>query len=180
LQSIINIILTIRKYDILKRIIVFFIPFVWFSFNCFAYSNVDSTISDHYQTRKFDVVIFSAYSHDLFPGPERFTPTKQEIENAELALLKQLAVLNSDRQNQYATPVIDKNLSKYKRQYFGYIDNNGNKILFINCFWRRDKDSDLNWLKERIRVLDGGSYFWNVKYNISKDELFDLEVNGET
>jgi hypothetical protein len=27
-------------------------------------------------------------------------------------------------------------------------------------------------------VLDGGSYYWQIKFNISKKLLFDLEING--
>lgn len=133
----------------------------------------------HVETKKYDVAIFSKNSKELFYGNERFTPDISEVEKAEAALLKQLGKLNSDRQNQYATPVIDKHLSNYRRQYFGYIDQKGNKILFINCFWKRKKEEENIWLKEQIRVLDGGSYYWNVKYNLNNDELFDLEVNGD-
>jgi hypothetical protein len=125
----------------------------------------------------YEVAIFSENSKEFFPG-KRFTPTKEEIVAAENALKSQLKELNSDKMNQSDTPVIDKNLKKYKRQYFGYINERGEKILFINCFWRKDKDESLVWLKEQIRVLDGGSYFWNVKYKIEKDTLFDLEVNS--
>lgn len=70
------------------------------------------------------------------------------------------------------------NLKKYKRQYFGYINKNNEHTLFINCFWGDEIFHKNEWLKNRIMVLDGGSYYWNVKYNIEKDELFDLDVNG--
>ena len=173
---------TVSKKEIVLK--VFHAPLLLIFLIRIAFSGIQqhpavSQAAEHYQTKKFDVVIFPESSHDLFSGTTRFTPAKDEIETAELELVKHLAEINSDRLNQYSTPVIDKNLSKYKRQYFGYVDYNGNKILFINCFWKRDKDSDLNWMNERIRVIDGGSYFWNIKYNINKGELFDLEVNGD-
>lgn len=47
----------------------------------------------------------------MFPGTERFTPTKQEIDLAELTLMKQLSDLNTERQNQSTTPVIKFNLN---------------------------------------------------------------------
>ncbi len=111
----------------------------------------------------------------MIPG-ERFTPTKQDIDKAEVALNRDLKTLNRQNLNQTSTPVIHKKLRKYKRQYFGYIDKNGERILLINCFW--DKESERNWLNNRVVVLDGGSYYWNVKYNIDKDKLFDLQING--
>jgi hypothetical protein len=134
------------------------------------------TVTVHYQTEKFDVAIFPAESKDLLPGAVRFTPSREDIDKAENALLKQLPDLNADKQNQDNTPVIDKNLKKYRRQYFGYINEKGDKILYINCFWKKDKGFE-NWMSEMVRVDAGGSYYWYVKYNLNKDELFDLTVN---
>lgn len=139
----------------------------------------ESTVAEHFQKGDADIAIFPENSADMLPGAKRFTPAKAEVEKAELALVKQLAELNSDRQNQYDTPIIHKKLNRYKRQYFGYYDSKGKKILLINCFWEKDKEVIDSWLNERIRVLDGGSYYWNVKYNIEEDRLFDLSVNGE-
>jgi len=162
-----------------NKAIILFTIFLYMTLWCSAHSVLDSINAEHYQTKNFDIVIFPEYSPDLMPSVLRFTPTKEEVDQAEDALTKQLPALNSDKQNQYETPIIDKHLPKYKRQYFGYIDQNGNRILLINCFWRKDKDSDLHWLHEKINVLDGGSYYWNVKFNLKKNELFDLNVNGE-
>lgn len=133
--------------------------------------------TDHYQTENFDVVIFPAESPDFFPGKGRFTPTRSEILSAENSLRTKLKALNWDKLNQSETPVIDRNLKKYKRQYFGYLDGDGRKTLFINCFWKREKEESLVWLRERISVLGGGSYFWSVKFRIAENELFDLDVN---
>ncbi len=154
-------------------------PFFFLSEFLSAQEENVPSIAEHYKTKKFDVAIFPASSRELFDGPDRFTPSKQDVEYGEDALINQLPALNLERHNQFETPVIDKNLSKYKRQYFGYYDNNRNRILFINCFWKRDKEENLLWLNERIMVLDGGSYFWSVKYNLNTNELFDLDVNGE-
>jgi hypothetical protein len=132
----------------------------------------------HYQGSDFDAVIFPENSSDFFPGKGRFTPTKNDVYTAEKALKTKLKELNADKMNQSDTPVIDKNLKRYKRQYFGYLDEKGNKILFINCFWKNEKEESELWMKERIRVLDGGSFYWNIKFNMEKNELFDLDVNG--
>jgi len=137
--------------------------------------NTNKIEAEHYKTKKFDVAIFPENYIDMIPG-ERFTPTKQDIDKAEVALIKGLKKLNRYKPNQASTPVIHKNLRKYKRQYFGYIDKNGQRILLINCFW--DEDLENHWLKERVQVFDGGSYYWNIQYNIDKNKLFDLYVNG--
>lgn len=133
--------------------------------------------ADHYKTKKFDVAIFPSNYFALIPG-QRFTPTRQEIDRAEISLRYDLKILNKQLLNQSTTPVIHKNLHKYKRQYFGYVDKNGDRILLINNFWSKDNDYKAQWLVNMIIVHDGGSYYWNVKFNLNKKQLFDLEVNG--
>ena len=105
---------------------------------------------------------------------KRFTPTKAQIDIAETELRINLKQINSQKINQISTPIIDKNLKKYRRQYFGYIDENGDEILIINSFWKERKDKKEVWLNNYIRVLDGGSYYWGIKYNITKNKLFEF------
>jgi hypothetical protein len=144
---------------------------------CFGQTDTVLFKVDHYKTKKFDVAIFHAYYYDLISG-QRFTPTKSEIDKAENVLRSKLKGLNSQLINQSSSPIIHRKLNKYKRQYFGYIDKNGHRILLINCFWAKDKDFKEIWLKARVIVLDGGSYYWNVKYNLDTGELFELDING--
>ena len=73
--------------------------------------------------------------------------------------------------------IIDKNLNKYKRQYFGGVDENGRKYLLINCFWSERENSN-GWLNGMVIVMDGGSYYWQIKYYIDTNELKNLMVNG--
>ena len=136
----------------------------------------DSIVIEHVKTNEFECAIFPANHFDLLPG-ERFTPTREDINEAESVLRDQLVKINSEKINQSSSPVIDENLPMYLRQYFGYIDKEGNRILFINGFWKKD-DLKKDWLYERISVLDGGSYYWNIKFNLKTGKLFDLRVNG--
>jgi hypothetical protein len=55
------------------------------------------------------------------------------------------------------------------------MDGNGDRILYINCFW--DKKIDY-FLDLPVIVLDGGSYYWEVKFNLDKGKLFELYING--
>lgn len=132
----------------------------------------------HYKTKDFDVAIFSEDYNGIIEEQERFSPTKNEVLEAEEALNKDLAELNFKKPNQSSSPVIHENLKKYKRQYFGYFNEKGEKILFINCFWNDKKDTEKSLLNGEVRVFDGGSYFWQVEYNLTTKKLFNLQVNG--
>ncbi len=156
-----------------------FILIIALSFTLTVFGQQDSTISAvHYKTQHFDCAIFPSSSWALVFGQKRFTPNKQDIDTAETALKVQLQCLNTPQINQGGDcPVIHKNLRKYSRQYFGYVDSAGHRILYINCVWKSD-DSYKNFTKSFIDVMDGCSFYWHVRFDLDAHKLFDLYVNG--
>lgn len=132
------------------------------------------TVAEHYQTQDFDVAVFPK-EYEIYGFEKRFTPTKEEILLAEKAIQTQLKEINKRLVHQTSSPVIHKNLKKYKRQYFGIFGENGERILFINAFWSNHSE---HWLDGIIQVLDGGSYYWQIEFNISENKLENLIVNG--
>ena len=133
-------------------------------------------VAEHFKTKQFEVAIFPESSYEIMPG-KRFTPTKEEIFEAEKALKSKLKEANRNLENQYNSPIIHRNLKKYKRQYFGFINDKGEKILYINSLWKKNEE-ETEWLQQIIMVSDGGSHYWNIEYNLETDELINLSVNG--
>jgi hypothetical protein len=100
-----------------------------------------------------------------------------EIRIAERILKDELPNLNSTKINQSkGCPNISKKLSKYCRQYFGFINNKGEKIIWMNMFWNRDLNDKAKY--GLINVNDGCSYFWNIEVNITTKTLSNLQING--
>jgi hypothetical protein len=167
----------------MKKNLQLFITLLFASVNCFAQAKIDSSGAMHYKTNNFDCAIFPANAFMFIPAIKRFTPTKEEVDKAELALNTQLEALNKPLINQGGRdPVIHKNLKNYGRQYFGYIDSLGHRMLFINCVWKKgedEKDFYIHFLKDVEMVMDGGSYYWNIKYDIGANKLVELEINGQ-
>lgn len=138
---------------------------------------------------RYEGVIFSKdYLGLMNSSDNKFTPTLTDIDSAEIVLRKGIKSINLNRPNQFDNcPVIHRKLGKYKRQYFGYIDTNGDKTILINCFWDKkgfiekvfyNESDDLKWKTEEKFVLDGCSYYWKIKVNLTKKKLFDFDVNG--
>lgn len=135
-------------------------------------------VAEHFKTKQFEVAIFPESSNELMQQ-NRFTPTKEEIIKAENALKLKLKYINNPLINQSSSTIIHKNLKKYKRQYFGYINEKDEKILYINSLWSKSiKEHNWHWLNEIIWISDGGSHYWNIEYNLETDELENLKVNG--
>jgi hypothetical protein len=112
---------------------------------------------------------------------EKFTPTIEEI-----GLVKQLSKNHIDSLERNRNPKTVKeydkllkfNDSDYFRQYVGYIDSKGNRIVFINSVCKtygQKRDFKRNW----IFVLDGGSCFYQIKVDLTAKKCFDFSINGE-
>src|SRR5690606_36119424 len=109
-----------------------------------------------------------------FGNVDRYTPTTEDIFKVEQALKDQLKDLNKQvLMNQgNGCPFIHKKLGKYKRQYFGYINDAGEKVVWVNLMWNKEKELLKPWGKKLIVVLDGCSHYWNVKVNLKEGKLF--------
>lgn len=67
-------------------------------------------------------------------------------------------------------------LEGYRRQYMPIINNQGEKIVWINFFCN---SFDIDWKNEIVFVLDGGNCYFQLKVNLDKDNYFDFWVNGD-
>jgi len=117
-----------------------------------------------------------------------FIPTENEIKLAETILRQQIEKINNPRVNQFGKKqYIDKNLNKYFRQYIGFINDKDEKVIHINFYWdeytlfdrlKGYDDQRLNYTSDFATVFDGGSHYWNINVNLTKNKLERLEVNG--
>ena len=97
---------------------------------------------------------------------KRFTPTVEEVEHA-----KRLIENNLDGNKDL------KALNEYVIQFFGYINTDGERIIWANYICKEGVYKD--WQKERMMILDGGNCYFNVSVNMSTSEVFDLRIHGE-
>ncbi|MCC5923681.1 MAG: hypothetical protein JJT77_07830 [Crocinitomicaceae bacterium] len=156
--------------------------FIFASFNGWSQSNnkkQDQPIAKHIFTSSYNVAIFPA----SFPFPvkgERFTPSDDNIFFAERALSRDMRSLNQDRLYQTDDFLIHTRLRVFNRQYFGYINEAGEKVLIINAFWNGlEQESENAWLNKVIKGSQA-PYFWSVKYNIDLNELYDFVIAAPT
>lgn len=108
----------------------------------------------------------------------RYTPNSEDITNAEQIISQKLYRINRKRINQASPcPIIHENLKNYERQYFGFINRRGEKIIWIN-YIIKDYVTKEMLAKDLILPKDGCSNFWNVKVNLNLGKIFDLHING--
>jgi hypothetical protein len=66
-------------------------------------------------------------------------------------------------------------LNEYRRQYVGIVAN-GQRVIFA-VFFCNDHDTD--WQHKIVFVIDGGSCYFEVKYDVQTGEFYDLSIHGE-
>ncbi|HJY76482.1 MAG TPA: hypothetical protein VKE95_07610 [Burkholderiales bacterium] len=66
--------------------------------------------------------------------------------------------------------------SKYTFQYYA-TEERGRRYVWVNALCHVEKDWPLE--EELMTVLDGGTCFFNLKYDPSKRQYYDLVFNGE-
>lgn len=66
-------------------------------------------------------------------------------------------------------------IREYKRQYLG-VEENGQKLIYANFFCDA---LGIDWQKEPVIIADGGSCYFQVRFNPETGEFTDLQFNGE-
>jgi hypothetical protein len=109
---------------------------------------------------------------------DRYTPSKSDIQVAERVVNEKISAINKPMINQGGDcPIIHKRLKKYIRQYVGFVNKEGERIVWINFIWEHS-DMPKRAAEDIVSVFGGCSHYWRVKVNIDRRELYDLEVNG--
>ncbi|WP_460616096.1 hypothetical protein [Hymenobacter segetis] len=131
--------------------------------------------------RGYEGVIF-AQEHSVSPAPDlpgaRFTPTRAEVAAAEAILARQLAAANAGAPEQGGgCPLIHRRTRAYWRQYVGFVNGQGQKVIWVNLLWK-DPARRSALAQHVVQVLDGCSYYWNVKVNLLTGRLYELRING--
>lgn len=70
-----------------------------------------------------------------------------------------------------------KKSKQYGKQCIIRLNENGEKEVWINCFFK-DDFSVSDWKQNILQVEDGGENFFNFKMNISKKMYYQLFING--
>jgi hypothetical protein len=125
----------------------------------------------------------------IFPGTQavdkyiyeeatsRFTPTRQEVMKAEALINQELkGVSDSAAFKDADIGFIYKNLNGYIRQYVGFINASGAKVIWVN-FMRTGRGWEEKLDKYVIEVSDGGAGYWNVKVNLPENSVIQLRIN---
>jgi hypothetical protein len=125
-------------------------------------------------------VIFSA-EHVERSGADRvlgLTPPYWTPSPEQIALLESQLKPYLGRVTQPKAKVIAARLGSYSRQYFGYSDG-GKRWIFVNGFCEGPWKKEDTWRDKVVLVIDGGSCFFKVRYDPSRSQFEQLQINGE-
>lgn len=118
---------------------------------------------------------------------ERFTPTLAQVQLVEQALRRQnlgAAAPRPEFSDYYAhyPALIQRNLPRYHRQYFGYYNDQRHPCLYLNAFVYDIEDlpgTVPHWLRETIWTNDGGAAYWRICYDLTVQKFYCFNHNHE-
>lgn len=102
-----------------------------------------------------------------------WTPSPEQIALLEAQLKPYL-----ERATPPKAKVIAARLGNYKRQYFGYTDG-GKRWILVNGFCEGHWKENETWRDRAVLVHDGGLCFFKARYDTSRSQFGQLEINGE-
>ena len=126
-----------------------------------------------------DTYVFG-YTYGQNNNSFRFTPSVADIEKAEAIVMDNKSYIR-DQPNAFAGKDIFKHYNRYFKQYVGFLNKDGERLILINYIHKshmRHITSD-SYKNEIISVLDGGNHYWRTEVNIDKEILISVDINGE-
>ena len=149
-----------------RTLVIFSLWIIFTTGNLFSQNNKDFAFDVN--RSKINGVLIELKDKKLF------TPDKSEIKIAkkqEICYLDSLEKANKKK-------LFSHKKNRYFRQYLGYIDNKGDKIILINVFCEN------NYSKEDLTriwkiVLDGGECYYQIEVNLNTKKCFKFSINGD-
>jgi len=167
-----------------KPILISFIFVFSIITNIFAGNPSDTT---YLKTKHYEGIIFGKnYPKNIKyiegnPNLDeiRWNPTIDDIAIAEKILEEYLKKYcrKYSKKGGSITPFFCKNIDSYIRQYQGKLRNE-QRILYINCFLRRNLKSHLDWKINEVHVFDGGAEYWYMEIDMDKREVIKFYIHG--
>jgi len=130
------------------------------------------------ETKKFSGVIFKYTANESSSWDSTgFTPTIEEIFNAERIFQHCLEVkkIGSDGMDIELKRI--QHPSKYYRQYVGHYNAKGEKIIFMNCMAKVVASTSDDWKQRKKLVRDGGNNYFSIEINIESQDCSSFMVN---
>jgi hypothetical protein len=124
------------------------------------------------QEFKLDTNKIAVISLEIFGRPY-VSLNNEELVSAEQMLRRCVDIHNSSIDS---TSYQFVRLEDYFRQYAAYLQN-GNKMVWVNCFCRNRSVTFADWKEEPVIVFDGGDCFFQLSINLLKRECSTINIS---
>ena len=108
----------------------------------------------------------------LYNTLEHWTPNREE------ALTADSIMMNCVYLNTGTTPKMLQLIKSYKRQYFGIVEKDSSKLIWINCFLESGSAKIDYWKSDVVTMNDGGDNYFNVLVNLKEKKCTKIRINN--
>jgi hypothetical protein len=131
-----------------------------------------------FDTTKIAILPIDTTNKWVFKDVSPLQLTDQDLHSIDTLLKDCLKIHNSKQDSTYEySEYID--LKKYRRQYVPFVDSNGDKKVYVNCFCTPDVLKKFGYWKESlVEIKDGGNCFFHLTLNLTTNRYDQLFING--
>jgi hypothetical protein len=131
--------------------------------------------SESIDTSRYAILKYNDIPTYIFKDCKPADLSNEEIMQIEVLVHNEVVKYNkSAKKGIY--PLLISHPEKYYKQLIAVSNSNGEKEVWVNCFCSLGSYS--YWKKSIVGVLDGGSCFFQLKINLTKNSVYDFGVNG--
>ena len=136
---------------------------------------IDPFVSTYIDTSRYAILNFDKH-RDSSIFNKGYQPALFSAD--DIYQIERLIKIAADKYNKKSGKYshIDKSY-KYYKQFIAVINSKGEKEVFVNCMCDLEGTTTY-WKKSIVEVADGGPCYFNCKINLTKNNLYDLVVNG--
>ena len=136
-------------------------------------SNVGKIGNSDYYILKFE----PNEKYPIFNNSKPTELTHEEILETEKIIKPQIEKTTSEYRAETNNKYPESEY-QYDRQYIAAINENGEKLIWINFFCEKTLAEFYNLRKERTNTADGGKCFFQLKVNLTKKTIIGYKFNG--
>jgi hypothetical protein len=141
-------------------------------------NNLDDTSKKLIKNSEGEICIAIVEQDSIFRLGDAFDLTKTEVKKVGEILIEAVDEINNAHTRKYLYEYDPAGLIKledYKRQYCPYLNEKGEKEVFVYCFCRPD---DNNWTKHLEISYGGGKCYFGGTINLTNGTYKEFYINS--
>jgi hypothetical protein len=147
-------------------------------FQCSENNEIDKidVVKVKYELDTNRIAIFDSIQISNLPFKHIAKGSNENLDDADLFMIEKILKECIEDYNNSEKLAKDINLDEYDMQLIPYLNQDGDKVVYVNCYC--DPQGRANPNDGFVTVFDGGNCFFRLRINLDKQSYYKFSTNG--